>query len=106
MSDKKARITSWERSYQPTEQAIRQILVTEGLHPYRWSNNPLDVYSAHSHPYDKVIYVISGSISFGLPHFKDQIHLEVGDRLDLPKGILHNTVVGPNGVICLEAHSE
>jgi hypothetical protein len=27
-----------------------------------------------------------------------------GDRLDLPAGVRHSAIVGPQGVTCLEAH--
>jgi quercetin dioxygenase-like cupin family protein len=76
----------------------------EGLHPYSWSNGPGDVYAPHSHDYDKVIYVVSGSIAFGLPLENREIEMRPGDRLDLPGGIVHDARVGPQGVLCLEAH--
>ena len=76
----------------------------ENLHPYTWSNAPGDVYAPHSHDYDKVIYVVAGSISFGLPLEKRQIRMGAGDRLDLPAGIVHDAHVGPRGVLCLEGH--
>ena len=72
--------------------------------PYRWSNGPNDRYQAHSHGYHKVIYVVSGSITFGLPESKESVTLAAGDRLDLPAGVRHDAVVGPNGVVCLEDH--
>jgi quercetin dioxygenase-like cupin family protein len=76
----------------------------EGLSPYSWSNGPGDVYNAHSHGYDKVVYVVRGSITFGLPTENHTMVLNAGDRLDLPAGIVHNAVVGSEGVFCLEAH--
>jgi quercetin dioxygenase-like cupin family protein len=76
----------------------------EGMEPYPWFNSPGDVYNAHSHPYYKVIYVVQGSITFGFPKDGQQVTLHAGDRLDLPPGITHDAVVGPEGVICLEAH--
>jgi quercetin dioxygenase-like cupin family protein len=76
----------------------------EGLSYYRWSNAPGDVYSAHTHPYHKVIYVVQGSITFSLPNQGRDVTLHVGDRLDLPPGVTHNAIVGPRGVACLEAH--
>jgi len=30
--------------------------------------------------------------------------LKAGDRLDLPANIVHDAIVGPQGVVCLEAH--
>ena len=80
-------------------------MANEGLSYYTWSNGPFDVYSAHSHGYDKIIYVIQGSITFGLPELGQSLTLNAGDRLDLPAGVVHNAHVGAEGVICLEGHS-
>jgi quercetin dioxygenase-like cupin family protein len=79
-------------------------MTDEGLSPYSWSNGPHDVYSAHSHSYDKVIYVVQGSITFGLPELEQKLTLKAGDRLDLPAKVVHDALVGPQGVVCLEAH--
>jgi quercetin dioxygenase-like cupin family protein len=51
-----------------------------------------------------VLYCVQGSITFGLPESGGAITLNPGDRLDLPAGVVHDGVVGPRGVICLEAH--
>lgn len=79
-------------------------MVDEGLTPYAWSNRPHDIYAAHTHSYNKVIYVAQGSITFGLPELGKQVTLKPGDRLDLPAGTLHDAHVGAQGVVCLEAH--
>jgi quercetin dioxygenase-like cupin family protein len=63
------------------------------------------VYSPHSHGYDKVIFVVRGSITFGLPELGEQLALKAGDRLDLPARIVHDAHVGAQGVTCLEAHN-
>ena len=97
-------VRKWPEEAAPDEAAIRKILAAEDLKPYRWSNGPGDVYSAHSHTFHKVIYVVKGSITFGLPHTGGRILLHTGDRLDLPAGVSHNAVVGKKGVVCLEAH--
>jgi quercetin dioxygenase-like cupin family protein len=62
------------------------------------------MYAAHEHAYDKVIYCVSGSITFGLPESGESVTLEPGDRLELPAGIRHSALVGDKGVYCLEAH--
>lgn len=62
------------------------------------------MYAAHRHSYHKVIYVIRGSITFGLPDTGDKVTLNSGDRLELPAGVTHDAVVGKQGVVCLEAH--
>jgi len=81
-------------------------MTEDGLSPYSWSNGPHDIYPAHSHSYDKVIYVVQGSITFGLPESGQKITLKAGDRLDLPAGTVHDAVVGAQGVLCLEAHKD
>jgi quercetin dioxygenase-like cupin family protein len=79
-------------------------MADEGLIPYSWSNGPHDVYAAHSHPYNKVIYIVQGSITFGLPGSGEYYALQAGDRIDLPAGLVHEALVGAWGVVCLEAH--
>lgn len=98
------KITRWDSSRLPDERTLRNIMESEGLRPYVWSNSPGDVYGAHSHGYHKVIFVVQGSIVFGLPEVGDEAALTRGDRLDLPAGVTHNAVVGREGVVCLEAH--
>jgi len=104
MTTDKVEIIRWPEETLPDEALLRSILADEDLHPYVWSNAPGDVYGAHSHAYHKVIYVIRGSITFGLPDSGDNVTLNSGDRLELPAGIIHNAVVGHEGVACLEAH--
>ena len=79
----------------------------EGLAGASWANGPGDRYAAHAHDYDKVIVVVAGSIMFGLGGGGGgggSVELEVGDRLDLPAGTVHDASVGAMGVACLEAH--
>lgn len=97
-------VTPWADSKTPTEATLLHLMADEGLTPYSWSNGPHDVYAAHSHGYNKVIYVVQGSITFGLPQLHQQVTLQAGDRLDLPTGTIHDAVVGAQGVVCLEAH--
>jgi len=99
-----ATVLHWPGDDPATEAAILHMFQSENLQPYRWSNAPGDVYSAHAHSYHKVIYVVSGSITFGLPHESQALQLRPGDRLDLPLGVVHDATVGPEGVVCLEAH--
>jgi len=99
-------VTPWVDSILPTQSTLWRLMSDEGLSPYAWSNGPHDIYSAHSHSYNKVIYVVQGSITFGLPELGQKLTLKAGDRLDLPAGIVHDAVVGPQGVVCLEAHKD
>ena len=99
-------VTPWTDSQSPSQSTFWRLMVDEGLSPYSWSNGPHDIYAAHSHSYNKVIYVVQGSITFGLPELGKQLALKAGDRLDLPAGIVHDAVVGSQGVVCLEAHKD
>ena len=104
MKTGKIEIIRWPEEKWPDEALLRSILADEDLHPYVWSNGPGDVYAAHRHSYHKVIYVVRGSITFGLPDSGDKVTLNIGDRLELPAGVTHNAIVGNQGVACLEAH--
>jgi hypothetical protein len=99
-----ARVTRWSQSGAPSEAGLQRSMLAQGLQPYKWSNGAGDTYAAHSHSYDKVIYVVVGSITFGLPEAGEELTLFPGDRLDLPAGMLHSAKAGAWGVTCLEAH--
>lgn len=99
-------VTPWTDSAPPTRSALWRLMTDEGLSPDSWSNGPYDMYSAHSHSYNKVIYVARGSITFGLPQLGKQLTLKAGDRLDLPAGVVHDAHVGAEGVTCLEAQKD
>ena len=79
-------------------------LKREGLDSYEWGNGSGDTYSPHSHAYDKVLVVASGSITFHLVKLGRDVMLSAGERLELPAGTIHAATVGPRGVRCLEAH--
>lgn len=98
------KVTPWIADLPPTESAIRSLLEDEGRTYYRWGNAPWDTYPAHAHPFNKIIYVLSGTITFSLPLNDGAVTLHPGDRLDLPAGTLHSAIVGAAGVECFEAH--
>lgn len=81
--------------------AIREAFANEGLEPSTWSNGPGFRYASHTHPYHKVLYCVSGSITFHTPD--GDTNLAAGDRLDLPPGTPHSATVGSDGVTCMEA---
>jgi quercetin dioxygenase-like cupin family protein len=98
------KVTPWSGETPPTEEELRQILTAQELNVYRWSDGPNSVYPGHTHGYHKILYVVDGSIKFDLPTRHQTINLTAGTRLDLPNGTRHSAVVGPDGVVCLEAH--
>jgi quercetin dioxygenase-like cupin family protein len=99
-------VRKWEGDSIPDEDALRQSLEAEGLQIYHWSNEPGEKYDTHSHTYHKIIYVIDGSVTFTMPDLEQTVHLEIGDRMDLPAGVVHSTTVGDDGVVCLEVQQE
>ena len=86
------------------EAELRARLADEGLDAHAWGNAPFDHYGEHRHPYDKVLVAAAGSITFHLPELGQDVVLDAGDRLELPKGTLHGADVSATGVTCLEAH--
>ena len=74
-----------------------------GLAHYTWGNGPHDRYAEHTHPYEKTLVCLEGSIVFHVPGQADLV-LQPGDRLLLPPHTRHAATVGPQGVRCIEAH--
>jgi quercetin dioxygenase-like cupin family protein len=75
----------------------------EGLRPYMWDNMPNFRYGIRSHGYDKVLYVVEGSLEITLPDSNQRIRLKPGDRVDIPSGVRHGAIVGSSGAKCVEA---
>jgi mannose-6-phosphate isomerase-like protein (cupin superfamily) len=83
------------------DEALAVLASEECSAPRSWGNGPGDVYAAHEHPNDKVLFCLDGSIVF---HTDDgDLALEAGDRLDLPARTRHAATVGPSGCSCVEA---
>ncbi|MGH9028530.1 MAG: cupin domain-containing protein [Acidimicrobiales bacterium] len=76
-------------------------LRSEGLTPRTWANGPGHRYGPHTHPYEKVLYCLSGSIVFHTPG--GDVALGPGDRLELDPEVEHAATVGDTGVECVEA---
>jgi quercetin dioxygenase-like cupin family protein len=103
MAEMELRVTRWSGPAPDEAELLRQY-AAESLRPYQWANGPGDRYAPHAHAYHKVLYVVRGSITFGLPARGEALELHAGDRLDLPAGVVHDALVGPEGVVCLEGH--
>lgn len=104
MSAIASKLERWSGDSPPSEADVLRMIAEKGLSGYRWSNHPGDDYGEHSHAFHKIIFVIQGSITFGLPLEEIQISLNAGDRLDLARDTVHNAIVGAQGVVCLEIH--
>jgi quercetin dioxygenase-like cupin family protein len=81
-------------------EALMARLRSEADGCYAWSNAPGDTYAEHTHSYEKVLYCVSGSITFALRD--GEIRMAAGDRMVLSPGTAHGAIVGPNGCTCIE----
>lgn len=97
------KVTRWHGGQHPTHSVIIQLMQKEGLHPYRWQNSPNTRYAIRSHNYDKVLYVVSGSLELTLPDTNQRTAVGSGDRIDIPAGVRHGKHIGGGGVRCIEA---
>ncbi|MEX2236716.1 MAG: cupin domain-containing protein [Dehalococcoidia bacterium] len=98
-----ATLARWDGIGAPSGAALEALFAAEGLKPYSWSNGPGETYQPHSHSYHKVLYCVSGEITFRLLPRGIDLKLAPGDRLDIPPRQEHAAFVGPRGVTCLEA---
>jgi quercetin dioxygenase-like cupin family protein len=97
-------------SVQLTPKAAMDEVLMKGLfaaencpHPRRWTGVPSEVYPWHGHGYHKILFVVSGSITFEDEERKTY-RLTPGDRLDIEPGTLHSATAGPEGVECMESY--
>lgn len=78
------------------ERAFRQA----GLSPRTFRNAPGDTYPRHEHPRHKILYCVTGSITFHTD--EGDTSMSSGDRIDLDPGTPHAATVGDAGVVCTE----
>lgn len=96
-------VTRWQGSQHPNMNNIMRLVKQEQLRPYMWTNMPNHRYAVRSHNYHKVLYVIEGTVEVTLPDSNQRVTLRTGDRIDIPAGIRHGTIVGRTGAKCVEA---
>lgn len=96
-------ITRWQGSQHPSMSKIIRSMKADGLRPYMWTNMANHRYAVRSHNYDKVLYVIDGIVEVTLPDSNQRVKLRNGDRIDIPAGVRHGTIVGRSGAKCVEA---
>ena len=97
------RITRWTGGQHPTLSSITRKMKDEGLRPYMWLNTPNHRYAVRTHGYDKVLYVVEGSVEVNFPDSNQRVTPRAGDRTDIPAGVRHGTIVGNSGARCVEA---
>jgi len=85
------------------ERAIAGWYDEQGLAARRWSSAAGDRFAPHRHAYHKVLHCLRGSITFQIVAHGRIFELKPGDRLDVPAGVEHSAVAGPQGCDCIEA---
>ena len=106
MTEKQLSVRRWLWDKTLSEAAILRHMENEGLRARRWSTDAGKRYPPQSYDFDRIFFVIRGSITLVLPKTGEQLTLHPGDRVDLPAGIFHETIIGSMGVVCLEGHRE
>jgi len=87
----------------PNEQIMRGLFAAENCpHPRKWSGGPGQTYDWHAHGYHKVLFCLTGEITF---QDREGLNHRVGpnDRLDIEAGTEHRGVAGADGVECMES---
>jgi quercetin dioxygenase-like cupin family protein len=102
-TDTPVSIIRWQGSQHPSMSKIIRLMKEDNLRPYMWMNIPNHRYAVRSHNYKKVMYVIDGHIEVTLPDSNQRVKLRAGDRIDIPAGVRHGTIIGHNGAKCVEA---
>jgi quercetin dioxygenase-like cupin family protein len=96
------KVTRWKGGQHPTLDNITQLMRSEGLRTYMWTNTPNFRYPIRSHGYDKTVYCVQGSLELTFPKTKQRVVLRSGDRVELPRGVRYSAIIGPRGAQCLE----
>jgi quercetin dioxygenase-like cupin family protein len=97
------RVTRWSGGQHPSLSVITRQMQKEGLRPYVWDNTPNYRYAIRTHGYNKVMYVIEGTIEVSLPDSNQRVKLRAGDRVEIPAGVRHGAIIGSSGAKCVEA---
>lgn len=66
---------------------------------YEWQDPAGKVYEEHSHKGKVSIFVTDGSIFFDFSGKKKEV--KANERFNIPAGVLHSAVVGPQGWIVI-----
>ncbi len=66
---------------------------------YEWQDAAGTVYPEHSHQGKVSLFVTDGSITFDFSGEKKEV--KANERFDVPVGVLHSAIVGPQGWIVI-----
>ncbi len=93
------------RNHTLPEAEVTVFFTSRDITPSRWVNTSNTVHAPHVHTYKKILFCISGEITFSFPDFDQEYTLNPGDRLIIPAGLRHSAVAGLKGVTCIEGQS-
>ena len=104
------RVTLWDGHGHPDEKRLRALLAEEGYQVVGWSqestlclNESAQGYPPHVHVYPELLWLIEGSVTIILPAERRLLELLPGDRIEIPNGLVHGTMAGPDGATYLLA---
>ncbi len=64
------------------------------IHIFEWTDIPNTVYEEHEHKGRTAFYIVRGSVTFTSGFNRT---IKVGERFDVPPGVKHTAIVGPEG---------
>jgi quercetin dioxygenase-like cupin family protein len=86
---------AWDESAAPTEDILRGRLEADGFEVFTWEDAAGADYRPHAHDHDESLWVIEGEMTFGAEG--KELRLGSGDRLMLPRGMVHTARAGREG---------
>jgi quercetin dioxygenase-like cupin family protein len=77
------------------KEKLKQQLISEGFpEVYEWKDEAGTEYPEHAHKGRVALYITKGSITF---YGGIEKTISVGERFDVPVGVVHSAIVGPEG---------
>ena len=95
----KLEVIAWNGGGSVREDDLRRRLEEEGFDVFHWRDEAGADYQPHSHDHDESLWVVDGEIVFGAGG--REFRLKGGDRLLLPRGIVHTARAGAVGATYL-----
>ncbi len=85
----------WTAPKAPKQDDARRTLEAEGFEVVCWSDPPGRAYAPHAHERDESLWMIAGAMTFEIDG--RAYRLEAGDRLTLPRGVVHAALAHDDG---------
>ncbi len=89
----------WHGSHDPGEPTLRRQMESEGFEVSTWRDPSGRTYEPHAHGCDESLWVLRGNIVFRIEGH--DYSCGPGDRLMLPRGVVHAAEAGPEGATYL-----